>query len=111
MGDFNQDLNRPQRCILYKYLISYNFIPLIHTYYPNTPTWKRNNLSSQIDEIWIPQQILHIVTTPNLIDPTGITDSDHHIIYTHLQIQTKPAKRYKKYKYKTFKYDLMTNEL
>jgi exonuclease III len=38
MGDFNQDLNRPQRSILYKYLISYNFIPLIHTYHPQTST-------------------------------------------------------------------------
>jgi len=40
MGDFNQDLNRPQCCILYKYLISYNFISLIHTHHLNTPTFK-----------------------------------------------------------------------
>jgi hypothetical protein len=111
MGDFNQDLNRPQRSILYKYLISYNFTPLIHTYHPQTSTWQRNQLSSQIDEIWVPQQILHIFTIPTITQATGITDSDHHIICTNLQIHTKPTKRHKKYKYKAFKYDTMTKEL
>jgi len=92
MGDFNQDLNRPQRSTLYKYLISYNFIPLIHTYHPHIPTWKRNELSSQIDEIWVPQQTLHICTISTITDATGTTDSDHHIIHTNLQIHTKPTK-------------------
>ena len=92
IGDFNQDLNRPQRSTLYKYLESYNFIPLIHTYHPHTPTWQCKNLSSQIDEIWVPQQILHTFTTPTITHATGITDSDHHIIHTNLQIHTKPTK-------------------
>src|ERR1043165_5818387 len=111
MGDFNQDLNRSQHSILYKYLISYNFILLIHTYHPHTPTWQCNELSSQIDEIWVPQQILHTFTIPTITHATGITDSDHHIIHTNLQIHTKPTKRNKKYKYKAFNYNTMTNEL
>ena len=111
LGDFNQDLNKSQQSTLYNYLTSYNFIPLVHTFHPHTPTWQRGNMASQIDEVWIPQHLLNAFTTLIITHATGITDSDHHIIHTQLQLNIKLTKRHKKHKYKTFKYDSMTKEL
>ncbi|CAG8765031.1 3413_t:CDS:1, partial [Ambispora leptoticha] len=69
------------------------------------------NLSSQIDEIWIPQQIIHIVTQPTLTSAIQITHSDYCIIHTNLQLYVNPPKCHKKHKFKTYKYDTMTPEL
>ena len=76
-GDFNHDLSHDSPSNLSKYLTNNNFIPTINHLLPYTSTWQRVNSSSQIDEIWISRQLIHIFSTPILYDPELITYSDH----------------------------------
>ncbi|CAG8666835.1 1800_t:CDS:1, partial [Scutellospora calospora] len=54
LGDFNYDIikHKTPKPNYYNYFEAINLVPLINTYYPNTPTWTRLPSQSQIDEIW-----------------------------------------------------------
>ncbi|CAG8838050.1 29502_t:CDS:1, partial [Racocetra persica] len=75
LRDFNIDLNKKHtHNTLIQYLMNSNMLPLINTLLPNQPIWSSQKTNSQIDEIWIPKNLIENFHNPILKDPTQITD-------------------------------------
>ena len=83
MGDFNTNTStKKKKYTLFSKLQFASFSSLLEFYNISTPTWQRQELTSQIDDIWASSDILLDVDTPILSDAIGISDSDHKIINT-----------------------------
>ncbi|CAG8573095.1 19366_t:CDS:1, partial [Gigaspora rosea] len=67
--------------------------------------------SSQIDDIWISNEIILDFECPTLVSPAGITDSNHQIIQMTwcTNLYTKPRRK-QKAKRKIYLYDKTSEE-
>ena len=93
LGDFNSNnfTKKRMKNILFTDLSTNNFTSLLNFHNITTPTWHRNNSSSQIDDIWVSSDILLDIETPTFTNATGITESDHIIMSTTWYMNFAPS--------------------
>ena len=112
LGDFNSNnTSARKKNTIFSEFTSNNYTSLLNFHNILTPTWRRNNSYSQIDDIWVSSDLLLNIDSPELINATGITDSDYTILLTTWHTNFSPSvPRNKKKKRKIYLYDRMTEE-
>src|SRR6185295_16394599 len=81
LGDFNIDRKLKKKIApLFNTLKLHGLLSTLDYFNITDPTWSRQEMNSQIDDIWVPTQLIHNITPPQTISPSGITDSDHQIV-------------------------------
>jgi hypothetical protein len=113
LGDFNSNLNRNNRTTSWlRKLQQTGLQSVLETFQVSTPTWHRRQTHSQIDDIWIPQNLIHIVSAPAITDADSITDSDHAIISIkwHIVLLNQKKQRRIASNRLTFKYSEINND-
>src|SRR6185312_6118127 len=96
---------------LFNELNPMRIISLLQYFDISSPTWSRNSLTSQIDDIYISQDMIPTITKPEINDLQSTTNSDHKLIRaswtTHRPMQHF---RNKKRKRTIYLYKDMTQE-
>ncbi|CAG8806949.1 12951_t:CDS:2, partial [Gigaspora margarita] len=102
--DFNNNITRKK----YK-----NQIPLLGNLLKNNVLndMEKEQVSCQIDNIWISAEVIHEFMKPELWEADGITDSDHVILKTSWRINLRAKlQRKKKTIRKCYQYDKTSEE-
>src|SRR6185437_15420085 len=113
MGDFNHDRwkHGTKKMDLFNELNPMGIISLLQYFDISSPTWLRNSLSSQIDDIYISQDMIPTITKPEINDLQSTTNSNYKLIraswITHQPMQYF---RNKKRKRTIYLYKDMTQE-
>jgi len=115
MGDFNSNQHKNKPPPIFKNLNTLGATSLLDFHNIISHTWTGPSSQSQIDDIWILQDMILEIEKPLLTEATYITGSDHCIIsttwHTHtLSKDINKNKRNKKRKRKVHQYNRMSAE-
>ena len=113
MGDFNNNMARAdskRKTPIFKTMSMNRMLSLLEVNKIQDYTWKRDQMESQIDDIWISEEIVVDTSYPIIeeVEPSG---SDHRMIKVQWKLKRKfEAIRRKKRSRKVFKYNEMDED-
>ena len=106
MGDFNSNTERKEdirKMFIFKSMQENQLMSILNEYKIKEYTWKRGELESQIDDIWMSLALITTTTYP-MIEEVISTNSDHRMVITEIEVKELKRKRRKKQKRKIFLY-------
>ena len=113
MGDFNNNMARAdskRKTPIFKTMSTSRMLSLLEVNKIQDYTWKRDQMESQIDDIWTSEKIVVDTSYPIIeeVEPSG---SDHRMIKVQWKLKRKfEAIRRKKKSRKVFKYSEMDED-
>ena len=91
-----------------------SYVSILESYNIKKPTWSRKDLQSQIDDLWVPLNLVMDFELPLLTNAEEITNSDHKIFTTswktNLNKKRNDSAKKRKKRQKVYKYDKMKEE-
>jgi len=111
LGDFNHDRVRDRKkpMMLFNEMEQVGMVSLMKYFDKKEETWSREGKKSQIDDIYVSNNMLIVITAPKIVNVEEITNSDHRMIVTEWQMNAR-VKKYRAKKEKAANLPVWRNE-